>query len=171
MNYHLAEINIAKFRLPAEHPANTDFIQSLDRVNAIAEAQPGFIWRLIGSGNSAVDIQAYDDPNIIVNMSVWRDMESLAAFAYRNAEHREIMRRRREWFDKIDFHLALWWVPQGHMPTVAEGKERLELFGRIGASADAFVFGRPFPPPNSASIAPISNAPIANAPILDECTE
>jgi hypothetical protein len=159
MQYHLAEINIAKFRLPMEHPVNIDFVQSLDRVNAIAESQPGFAWRLVGSGNSAVDIQAYEDPNMIVNMSVWTDMESLANFAYRNADHREIMRRRREWFDKIDFHLALWWIPVGHTPTIAEGKSRLKLLAERGPTPQAFLFNRPFPAPNTSSI----------SPILDEC--
>jgi heme-degrading monooxygenase HmoA len=159
MSYHLAEINIAKFRLPMDHPDNVDFVQSLDRVNAIAESQPGFVWRLVGSGNSALDVQTYDDPNIIVNMSVWNDMESLANFAYRNADHREIMRRRREWFDKIDFHLALWWIPVGHIPTITEGKARLELLAERGPTPQAFLFGRPLPAPNASRI----------SPILDEC--
>lgn len=152
MNYHLAEINIAKFRLPMEHPVNLDFVNNLDRVNAAAESQPGFVWRFTGGGNSAIDVKAYDDPNIAINMSVWMDMKSLAAFAYRNPAHREIMRRRREWFDKIDFHLALWWIPAGHIPSVEEGKARLDTLARVGPSAEAFLFGHPFPAPNVVAI-------------------
>ena len=113
MKHHLAQINIARFRLPVEHPVNADFIANLDRVNALAEAQPGFVWRLIGDGNNALDVKAYQDPNIAVNMSVWTGLEALANFVYRNPGHLEIMQRRREWFDKMDVSLALWWIPAG----------------------------------------------------------
>ena len=78
-------------------------------------------------------------------MSVWRDLDSLASFVYRNEGHREIMRRRREWFDRMEFHLALWWVPAGYRPTIAEGKARLETLARVGPSAQAFLFNKPFP--------------------------
>ncbi len=159
VTHHLAQLNIARFKLPQEHPHNAEFVASLDRVNAIAEAQPGFIWRLKGEGNDAMDLQAFDDPNVIVNMSVWADMEALGAFVYRNTAHREIMRRRREWFDKIEFHLVLWWIPEGHEPGVLEAKERLALLEASGPSRDAFTFRQPFPAPGEDSI----------GPILDEC--
>ena len=94
MTFYLAQINIGRFRLPVEHPANADFVANLDRINALADSQPGFIWRLKGEGNNATDIKPYDDPNMAINMSVWRDMDALAGFVYRTA-HREVMRRRR----------------------------------------------------------------------------
>lgn len=159
MNYHLAQLNIARFRLPQEHPDNKGFIDNLDRVNAIAETQDGFIWRFTGEGNDAMDIQAFDNPNVASNMSLWSDLESLGAFVYRNKEHREIMRRRGEWFDKIDFHLVLWWVQEGHIPTLEEAKEKLELLSKDGATEKAFTFRKPFPSPNNSKI----------SPILDEC--
>ena len=159
MTYQLAQMNIAKFRLPAEHPVNADFVNNLDRVNAIAETQPGFVWRLIGDGNDALDINAFDDPNIAVNMSVWTDLENLAAFAYRNEEHRKIMRRRAEWFDVMDFYLVLWWVRAGEFPTVEDGKARLEHLKEHGPSAYAFTFKEPFPAPGEDRI----------DPVLDEC--
>jgi hypothetical protein len=155
MRHHLAEINIAKFRLPVEHPANAEFIANLDRVNAMAEAQPGFVWRFVGSGNSAIDVKAFDDPNIAVNMSVWTGMEALANFVYHNPGHREIMRRRREWFDRMEIYVALWWIPAGRVPTIDEGKARLATLARIGPSAEAFLFHRPFPAPDAQTIAPI----------------
>jgi hypothetical protein len=155
MTFHLAEINIARFRLPIDHPVNADFIANLDRVNAIAETQPGFIWRLTGEGNNALDVRAFEDPNIAVNMSVWESMEALANFAYRNEGHREIMRRRREWFDKMEIYLALWWIPAGTVPTIAEGRSRLETLARVGPSPAAFLFNRPFPAPDSSTISPI----------------
>lgn len=150
MHYQLAEINIATFRRPISDPVNASFIAELDRVNALAESAPGFIWRLVGEGNHALDLRAFDDPNVAINMSVWQDMDALARFVYRNEGHREILRRRREWFDRMDFHLALWWVEAGHRPTVAEGKARLELLSRVGPSAQAFLFGKPFAPPSGA---------------------
>ena len=148
MQYQLAEINIATFRAPIADPVNADFVAQLDRVNELAERAPGFVWRLTGEGNDAMDIRAFDDPNVAINMSVWQDVEALANFVYRSEGHREIMRRRRQWFDQMEFHLALWWVEAGHRPTIAEGKARLELLSRVGPSAEAFLFNKRFPPPN-----------------------
>jgi len=159
VNYNLAQLNIARFMKPAEHPDNADFVNNLDRVNAIAESQPGFVWRLTGDGNDALDIQAFDDPNIAVNMSVWTSMEMLADFVYRNEEHLAIMRRRREWFAKTKFHLVLWWVEAGHIPSLVEAKERLNSLIANGPCERAFTFRRPYPPPSGREV----------RPILDEC--
>lgn len=157
MNYHLAQLNIARFRLPQEHPDNKEFIDNLDRVNAIAEMQDGFIWRFTGEGNDAMDIQAFDDVNIASNMSLWSSLESLGAFVYRNKDHREIMRRRSEWFNKIDFHLVLWWVPIGHLPTLEEAKLKLELLSTEGPSPKAFTFRSSFPSPDETKVSPLLN--------------
>ncbi|MBL8549500.1 MAG: DUF3291 domain-containing protein [Hyphomonadaceae bacterium] len=158
-SHHLAQINIARFRLPQEHAANADFMAALDAVNALAEASPGFVWRLKGEGNSAVDLTPYPDPQIAINMSVWTDLDALASFAYRNSEHRAIMRRRREWFEHMDFHLALWWVRAGHLPSIGEGQAKIDLIARLGPTPEAFTFKQPFPAPGNDRI----------EPILDEC--
>lgn len=147
MQYQLAQVNIAQFRQPQDHPVNADFVNNLDRVNAIAEQQPGFVWRFTGHDNNALDIQAFDNPNIAINMSVWDDIPSLVDFVYRNEDHKRIMRRRKEWFDKIDFHMALWWVQAGHRPTIAEAKLRLDLLQLTGPSYSAFTFKTPFAAP------------------------
>jgi len=154
MQYQLAEINIATFRVPMTDPVNAEFIANLDRVNALAESAPGFVWRLVGEGNNAMDIQAFDNPNTMTNMSVWRDLDDLANFVYRSEEYRQSMLRRREWFERMEFHLALWWVPTGHRPTIAEGKARLETLSRVGPSAQAFLFNKPFPAPNAVPVSP-----------------
>lgn len=154
MRYQLAQINIATFRVPMADPVNAEFIANLDRVNALAEAAPGFVWRLVGEGNNALEIHAFENPNTAINMSVWADMDALADFVYHNAGHREIMRRRKEWFDRMAFHLALWWVPAGHRPAVTEGKERLQSLSRVGPSAYAFLFNSPFPAPDVVPIPP-----------------
>ena len=147
MNYQLAQLNLAKCRLPILHSANKDFVNNLDQVNAVADAHPGFVWRLKGEGNSATELIAFDDPSIITNLSVWKDLESLSDFVYRSEAHKTIMRRRREWFDKMELYLVLWWVPEGYRPDVAEAQERLALLGEQGATVDAFTFREAFLPP------------------------
>lgn len=147
MAYNIAQLNIARFRKPINHPDNEDFINSLDRINAIAESQRGFIWRLTGEGNSALDIQGFEDPNIASNVSVWSDIESLSNFVYHNEGHQEIMLKRRTWFDKLEFSVVLWWVKEGHIPTLKEAIERLDCLRINGPSEYAFRFGKPFPAP------------------------
>jgi hypothetical protein len=158
--YTLAQINIARFAQPKDHRDNADFMTALDPVNAKADAAKGFIWRLVGDGNDAISIDAVpDDPRLAVNMSVWTDVEALSAFVYRQSDHLAIMRRRREWLEKIDVFMALWWVPAGHIPTVAEGMARIALLKERGPSAEAFTFRQPFAAPDG----------MPAHPVLDEC--
>ena len=149
MDYQLAQLNIARFHLPQEDPVNTDFVNNLDRVNAIAERQPGFVWRLVVEGNNALDIHAFDDQHVASNLSVWNDVESLEAFVFGNAAHRDILRRRREWFDKLEFYLVLWWVSAGHRPDLEEAKGRLECLQKNGPTAETFTFRDRYPSPGS----------------------
>ena len=114
--FHLAQVNIGRLRAPIDHPMIKDFADNLDPINALAEASPGFVWRLTGEGNNATDLQPFDDALIAINMSVWTDVPSLGAYVYRSG-HVQFMRRRREWFEHMDFYMALWWVPVGHEPT------------------------------------------------------
>jgi hypothetical protein len=155
--YELAQINIARFRLPAEHVANRDFMDALDHVNAVAEAADGFVWRLTGEGNNATDVPVTDDPQLIANMSVWRDIDALAAYVYRTPDHLTIMKRRKEWFDHMAIYQALWWVPTGHRPTVAEGMARIAMIEANGPSAEAFTFKRPFDAPDGTPALPIED--------------
>ena len=157
--YHLAQINIGRLKAPMDAPETAGFANGLDRINALAEAQPGFVWRMTGEGNNATDILLFDDPMIIANMSVWADLDSLAAFVYRT-EHREVMRRRAEWFHKMELFMCLWWVPAGQQPTPQEGVERLAALRRRGPSPEAFTFRHPFPAPDAAVPPPA---------VLDEC--
>lgn len=149
MKYHLSQLNIARFKKPQSHAANAEFVNNLDRVNAIAESQPGFVWRLKGDGNDAMDLHAFDDPNIVSNMSVWESVEALSDFVYRNKAHGEIMRKRHLWFEKIEFFLVLWWIEAGHTPTLDEAKLRLDQLQKHGPTAHAFTFRQTFPFPNT----------------------
>lgn len=143
--YHLAQINILRFKRQKDDPANADFMDALDPVNALADKAPGFVWRLVGEGNDAVDIDPVpDDPRLAVNMSVWEDVQSLGDFVYRNPEHLAIMRRRKEWAEQIEVYQALWWIPIGHIPSVEEGFEKIALLEQNGASAETFTFRQPF---------------------------
>jgi Domain of unknown function (DUF3291) len=159
-SYHLAQINVGRFLYAREDEANADFMNALDPVNAQADAASGFIWRLVGSGNDATEIVPDEsDPQLLLNMSVWQDVETLAAFVYRNADHLAFMRRRKEWFEKIEVFQTLWWVPAGHIPSVAEGMERIAILRERGPSPDAFIFRQTFAAPDGT----------AAAQILDEC--
>ncbi len=156
MKFQLAQLNVARFRLPQDHPVNTEFVDSLDRVNALAELQPGFIWRFTGAGNNALDVQAFDDPNIASNLSVWSDIESLVKFVYHSEGHKNIMRRRREWFDRLEFYMVLWWIESGHTPTLEEAKVSLEMLRRNGPSSAALTFKDPYPAPGRKGLEPFS---------------
>jgi hypothetical protein len=144
--FELAHINVARFRRPAEDPANADFLAMLDRVNESADRAPGFIWRLLDDQADPHDLQAFNDPRVLVNMSVWQDIASLHDFTYANPLHRDMVRRRAAWFDRLEIFLALWWVTPGHRPSVTEGKVRLELLQSRGPCADAFTFQCTFAP-------------------------
>ena len=146
--YHLAEINVGRLKAPVDHPAIADFAANLDRINALAESSPGFVWRLKGDGNDATSLRPLGD-KIIVNMSVWRDVNALRDYVYKSA-HVEIMKRRREFFSRMGkAYLALWWVPEGHQPTVAEAVAKLEHLRLHGPSAEAFTFGEAFSAPDA----------------------
>ena len=115
-----------------------DFADNLDRINALADRSDGFVWRLQDDGGNAIDIQADADPMIVVNMSVWRDAESLERFVW-NTVHKQFYRRRAEWFSTMkDQHLVMWWVDEGHVPSVEEGMKRLEHLRANGDSDFAF---------------------------------
>jgi hypothetical protein len=153
--FHLAQINVGRFRVPVSDPANAFFVANLDRVNAIAEGKPGFVWRLQGENGNATELHPEGDPMLAVNMSVWENLETLAAFTYQEPAHRDIMRRRREWFERMEFFMTLWWVPAGHIPAIAEGMDRLALLQKRGPTQDAFTFRMPFPAPGEAFIEPV----------------
>jgi hypothetical protein len=110
-------VNIALARAPIDSDLLSEFVALLDPINALADRALGFVWRLQTEGGNSIAVRGFDDDRIIVNLSVWDSIDHLAVFVYRSA-HTEVMRRRREWFDRIGLHLALWWVPVGHLPTV-----------------------------------------------------
>src|SRR5262245_20039816 len=132
--HHLAQVNIARMLAPLNDPLMADFVALLEEINALADRSPGFVWRLQTESANATYIRPYEDGHILFNLSVWESVESLKDYVYRSA-HAEVMRRRRQWFEKFDGpYTALWWVEAGHIPTVEEAKERLEHLRERGES-------------------------------------
>jgi hypothetical protein len=141
-DFHLAQVNIGRILAPIDSPVMADFVANLDPINALAESSEGFIWRLKDEHNNATAIKMYDDDMIIVNMSVWKNMDSLFNFVYRT-HHLDFFKRRASWFEKMpEMHMALWYVPVGHIPTVAEAQDRIDHLRKHGDSDYAFTFKR-----------------------------
>ncbi|GAA3499384.1 DUF3291 domain-containing protein [Streptomyces prasinosporus] len=148
--HQLAQVNIARLKAPLDSPQLKDFVDNLDPVNADADAADGFVWRLQDESGNATDVPVLGDSWLIVNLSVWRDVGALTAYMYRG-RHREMLARRREWFERIQEAVtALWWVPAGHRPSVAEAEERLLRLRADGPTPYAFTLRAPFPPGASA---------------------
>jgi hypothetical protein len=144
--YQLAQLNIATMKAPLESPSMADFVANLQRINALAEASSGYVWRLQDEAGDATAFRPFGE-DVLVNLSVWRDVQALSDYVYTSA-HTEMLKRRQEWFSKVDAaHMVLWWVPAGHLPSVQEAFERLELLRKQGASAQAFSFRQAFAPP------------------------
>ena len=159
--YELAQLNVAIMREPLESPRMADFVANLDRINALAEASPGFVWRLQTEEGDATALRPMGE-NTLINISVWQDVGALNRYVYGSA-HVEIMRRRKEWFERMrEAYVVLWWVRKGHRPDFAEAHARLELLRAKGPTSEAFTFRQAFPAPD----APQPSAPFA---LGDEC--
>ena len=145
--WHLAQLNIAYLLAPIYSPQLAEFVDNLDRINALADQAPGFIWRLQSEEGDATGFRPFGD-DILVNMSLWDDVESLQHYVYKTA-HVEIMRKRRQWFKLMrDAYTVLWWVPAGIIPTEVDACKRLSLLRELGPGQDAFTFNKPYPAPD-----------------------
>jgi heme-degrading monooxygenase HmoA len=147
--YHLAQVNIGLPIEPLESERLRGFVDMLEPVNALADAAPGFVWRLQTEDGDATAIRAFEDERLIMNMSVWESFEALASFVY-GAEHAAVMRQRRQWFVPMRVYTAAWWIPAGTLPVPADAVTRMALLSRLGPTAEAFTLKRPFPAPGHA---------------------
>lgn len=142
--YHIAQVNIGRLLAPVDHPSIKDFVDNLARINALADATPGFVWRLMTPEGDATALRVFDDPLMAINMSVWETMDALYQYAYYSA-HVEFFRRRREWFAKMETsYMALWYIPAGEIPTTDDAKARLAYMDAHGATPYAFTFKQSF---------------------------
>ncbi|MCY9862340.1 DUF3291 domain-containing protein [Vibrio coralliirubri] len=136
----LAQLNIALAKYPLDAPEIKEFVDNLELVNGIAESSEGFVWRLKDESGDATNIQAFEDPNMIVNMSVWDSVDSLKNFMFRT-HHRDFMRRKGDWFHRLpEDTYVLWWIEEEHIPTLEEAIERLEHLRETGDTPYAFTF-------------------------------
>lgn len=143
---HLAQVNIAKMKDPIDSPMMADFVNNLDRINALAENSEGFIWRLKDEDNNATSVKVFDNDFLIINLSVWENAELLKNYVY-NSLHVEILKRKKEWFEKMDqMHMALWYVEKGIFPSPIEAKEKLEYLREHGETPLSFSFKSKFIP-------------------------
>src|ERR1700732_3971673 len=146
-HYHLAQVNIGRIVAPMDSPEMSGFVSQLQPINAVADRSPGFVWRLQTGSGDATSILPYDDPRININMSVWESVEALKQFVYKSG-HIVPLRDRLKWFEKpAAAHMAMWWIPAGHIPTIEEAKERLQFRRTRGDTAAAFSFANPYPAP------------------------
>jgi hypothetical protein len=142
----LAQVNIARARGEMTDPVMAEFVSRLAQINALADRSPGFVWRLQTEDGDATAVRPYSDGRILINLSVWTDLAALRSYVFRS-DHAAVMRRRREWFERFEqVYVAIWWVPSGHRPTVAEAVERLAHLERNGPTPFAFSFAVPFGP-------------------------
>jgi hypothetical protein len=150
----LAQLNIARPVAPLHTGRLDGFVALLEPVNELADAAPGFVWRLQDDTGDATSYRGFGDDSIIVNMSVWRDLESLSRFVF-DGLHVQVLRRRREWFEAFgDVYAVCWWVPAGHRPDLAEAEDRLHRLRTAGPAPSAFTLHRPFGPDGAAATLP-----------------
>jgi hypothetical protein len=143
---HLAQLNIGRLRAPMDDPMIDDFRNNLDPINALAEASPGYVWRLQDEAGNATNIKVFEDELEIINLTVWESIEALADFTYRSG-HTEFLRRRREFFEApSEPILCLWWIPEGTVPTVEDALLRLAHLREHGPTPVAFTFRHRFDP-------------------------
>ncbi len=148
MTHHLAQYNIARLLAPLDDPAIADFVSALEPINRLAEEAPGFVWRHQTDEGDSTALRPYDDDQIIINFSVWTDPDSLWNYTYKS-DHMDVFRRRREWFEShVEARLVMWWVPDGHIPSIEEADERLQKLRSEGPTPEAFNFRQRFDPPN-----------------------
>ncbi|MEM6878320.1 MAG: DUF3291 domain-containing protein [Bacteroidota bacterium] len=139
MIYQLAQINIARFKLAPDAPQNQEFFDNIDRINALAEASEGFVWRLKDDEEGDPVDPPFEDSHLVVNMSVWETPRHFINYVYRT-DHSKIMGQKKLWFEKMEGpHLAIWWIPSGQFPSLQDGKNMLKTLGQEGPSE--LVFG------------------------------
>ncbi len=148
MSSELAAFNIARAKGPTDSALMAEFMGALDEINKLADESPGFVWRLETEDGNATTIRAFDDPDLLLNLSVWADAESLWNYTYKS-RHMLYLRRRREWFTRFEGLpvMVLWWVPAGHRPSIDESIARLHSLQENGPTAEAFTFRDQFDPP------------------------
>ncbi|MEN9613692.1 MAG: hypothetical protein RLZZ628_4506 [Bacteroidota bacterium] len=139
--FQIAQVNVARYIAPPGDPILDDFVAQIAGINALADTSPGFVWRLKSEyDNDALSLRPFEDERILVNLSVWEDVESLKHYVYKTA-HAAVLRDRKRWFERMqEPSMAIWYIPKGSIPTMEEMKARLTHIQKYGASEFAFDF-------------------------------
>ncbi len=146
--FHLAQVNIATARAALDDPLMAGFNARLEPLNALADAAPGFVWRLQSEAADALAARLFDNPRLLFNLTLWESVEALEAYVY-GSNHVEAVRKRRDWFERPEgAALALWWIEAGSLPGVEDAKWRLEKIWSDGPTDEAFNFRHRFPAPS-----------------------
>ena len=144
--YHIAQVNIGRIKGPMDGEIMRGFAARLDEINALADRSPGFVWRLQTDEGNATYLRPYEDDRILLNMSVWENVETLRHYVYKTA-HVELLKQRHNWFETFSgIYAALWWVPAGHIPGIDEAKKRIAHLQEHGPTEFAFTFKNVFEP-------------------------
>ncbi|MGB0679452.1 MAG: DUF3291 domain-containing protein [Polyangiales bacterium] len=148
--YHLAQYNTARILAELDDPKMRGFVDNLDRINALADKAPGFVWRVQTERGHSVDLRPYPDKKILITLSVWESVAAVRHFTYAAAgEHAGMLRQRDQWFEHPEGeYIALWWIPAGTLPTVPQAVERLEHLRQFGPTPYVFNFKKTFAPPS-----------------------
>jgi hypothetical protein len=135
----LAELNVGRLRGNTDDPIVAEFMENLDRINGLGKRMPGFVWMMegaAGAGNTEAKID--DDPRYVPNLTVWETAAQLETFVFKTL-HAKFMERRAEWFEALEtMHFVMWWVPDGHKPTLAEALAKLAQLQSDGETPAAF---------------------------------
>jgi uncharacterized protein DUF3291 len=73
-----------------------------------------------------------------------------AVFVY-GEMHRQVMRRRCEWFQPMkEAYTACWWMPAGKHPTTDDAEDRIRHLRAHGPTSYAFTLRTSYPAPDTA---------------------
>ena len=141
--HHLAQLNVGRLVAETGDPRVAEFMGALDRINGLGKRMPGFVWIMEGAeGQGNTETKVDGDPRYVANLTVWEDGASLDRFVF-GTVHRQFYERGAEWFEVMtDRHLVMWWVPEGHRPSLDEALDRLETLRTEGESDRAFGWSR-----------------------------
>jgi Domain of unknown function (DUF3291) len=155
VKFHLAQANIAWMHGALQDPVMSGLASRIDEINRLAEESHGFVWRLQASQATLealqpfeVDFPGFHRDRFFYNMSVWESLEDLRNYTFFST-HAELLNQRHQWVDSIvGASVALWWIPIGQLPSIAESAERLRSIRQHGPTPYAFTMRKAFPPPD-----------------------
>ncbi len=149
LQYHVCHLNIGPAKAPLFDPLMEGFVSRLVEINTIASQSPGFVWQLQVDIYNPEHLAWYGEPGLLFNFSIWDSLEALHHFTYKNPDHAQMMKSRKQWFGDMDGpNYVLWWTEAGTIPSLMEAKARIAHLKQHGPSSEAFTFKDPFPPPS-----------------------